>query len=1041
MDAKVILNVFSGTLQADQSIRQSAENQLKTLAASNGFLEGCLDIISASDSEVDGTIKKAVAVYFKNRVVRYWNHDSGDNTIQDNEREKIKARILPVFCASFHDTKQQLIPVLRVLVSYEFPSKWPDLLRDTGTLLQQVPTTDSVKEEDYAHLYTGILCFTEITRRFRWVDNNDRSKDLDPMIESVFPHLLTIGNSIISRRERMTELSCEILKLILKAYKFVTYFDLPQVLQNKESLISWGEFHGSIINLEPPAYVLSENLTEQEKSLLEFTKCTKWSIANLYRLFTRYASQSLTKKFNYPHFQEIFTQEFLPHLILNYLNVIELYCTGNKWLSSTAVYYLLQFLSHCVTQKQAWGLIRPFFENLVSHFIYPLLCPSDETLELFESDPHEYVHSNFDIYDELDSPDVAAVGLLVTLVDKRKSVTLEPILSFAYNQLNNLFQQTDSLEVAKQKEGALRLIGGISHYLILPKSPYYSQMEQFLKTLVFPNLNSKFEFLRARTLEVSSKFADLEFKENESLSLLFHGITNNFTNEVASCLPVEFECALAIQAYLPMPQFKEALSIIILPTMSKLLELSNEIDSDAISMVMQECVESFSDQLQPFGVDLMSKLVEQFMRLAIEINQSLQVDVDLDAEFEDQSDKVMAAIGLLNTMITVLLSFETSRDICIRLEEEFSPAIEYVLANKLDDFLAEVGELMENSTFLLRSVSPCMWKDFELLYSLFADGIALMYVEELVPCIQNFLVYGSKEISENPKLAQSMCSIFKLIIEGDENQIGLTDISYACEIAQIFILSLQSSSIPFIPSLVGDVLKIAKSNMNEQHHVKNSVFDVNVENVVVAGLVYDSNNVLIMLQESQQLHIFFEQWFELIPMLSRVFDIKLSILGLLSLMSNNDAMNSLSEVIVARIGYMVATLLKALPKAIETLEKKRNNFDADWEDNLDSLSGVNYSQEDFEDGDDSVEGLDNTEKVILEENFKLKGSAFFDEEDEMIVENPLQANPLDGINVFEVFSTFVTSLKNQDVNKYNVLFGSLGGSEEDIIKLIITMTS
>ena len=58
----------------------------------------------------------------------------------------------------------------------------------------------------------------------------------------------------------------------------------------------------------------------------------------------------------------------------------------------------------------------------------------------------------------------------------------------------------------------------------------------------------------------------------------------------------------------------------------------------------------------------MSKLVQQFMKLAQEIHEASQVDVDdFDGNFDDQGDKVMAALVFINTMITVLLSFENSR--------------------------------------------------------------------------------------------------------------------------------------------------------------------------------------------------------------------------------------------------------------------------------------------------------------------------------------------------------------------------------------------
>lgn len=1049
MDSNLLLECFSATLLANQSLRREAELQLRQFVLTPGFLGGCLDIISSHNEVVNISIKKASAVFFKNRVVKYWSVD-GQNKIDDDEKPVIKDRILPVLIQSDYNTKQQLIPVLRVLISYDFPNKWKTLLEDTGKLLQQVPVGAS-KDEDFSQLYTGLLCFSEISRKFRWVGNSDRANDLDPIIAQVFPHLLNIGNSIIANSEKITELSAEILKLILKVYKFVTYFDLPVVLQTREALISWGEFHGSIINMNAPAYVLDTSISEQEKSFLQISKCYKWAVANLYRIFTRYASQSLSKKFAYTEFQKMFCDEFIPHLIPNFLSIIEQWCSRERWLSLPCLYYLLQFLSHCVTQKLTWMLIKPYFENLVSHLIYPLLCPSDDKLEVFETDPHEYIHSNFDIYDEFDTPDVAALGLLVTFVDKRKKTTLEPIITFVYNQLTELQHQPETLEIAKKKEGALRLIGGISHYVILPQSPYYSQMEQFLTNLVFPNLLSKFDFLKARTLEISQKFADLEFQDKENLSVLFHGILSNFssTNNEETSLPVYFESALVIQAYVHLPEFKEVLSTIILPTMSKLLDLSNQIDNDAISMVMQECVENFSEQLQPFGVDLMSKLVEQFMRLANDINEASKVDVDdFDGDYDDQTDKVMAAVGLLNTMITVLLSFENSREICIKLEEVFSPVIEFVLVNKIDDFLTEVGELMENSTFLLRSISPVAWKNFEYLYESFVDGIALMYTEELNQCLQNYLIYGQEDLKKSPQVIEKFYNIFKIIIESDDNQVGFNDILFACELAQTFILTLQDQANPYTSNIINCILTISQGMKQDSQHIRSNTFDVNVHNVIIAAMVYDSNTALMNLQASHQLGPFLERWFNLIPALKRVYDLKLSTLGLMSLMNNNDALNILGKGIVDQMGPKLAVIMKALPKAIENLEHRRKNFneteftsggafdDNHWDHDSDDGVSDALTRGATETGDtpspDPTVQTSDYMSFLLQENAKLKSMGFFDEEDEEVVEDPLAATSLDTVNVFKLFKQFSQSLHTTDIAKYSILFGSLDVADQRV---------
>ena len=54
--------------------------------------------------------------------------------------------------------KQQLIPALRLLVAFD---NWDGLLDQTGQLLQLENLED--------HLYTGMLCFAEITRKYKWV--------------------------------------------------------------------------------------------------------------------------------------------------------------------------------------------------------------------------------------------------------------------------------------------------------------------------------------------------------------------------------------------------------------------------------------------------------------------------------------------------------------------------------------------------------------------------------------------------------------------------------------------------------------------------------------------------------------------------------------------------------------------------------------------------------------------------------------------------------------------------------------------------------
>lgn len=1028
MDTRQLLACFSGTLEANQAVRRDSEAQLRSLVHTPGFLDGCLDIISNHSSDISSPVRKAAAVYLKNHIVRKWNV-ADQAGIAHQDRISVRGRILPTIVAVDHQLKQQLVPVLRTLISKDFPNNWHSLLADTGELLQQVPQNDG-DDQSFLKLYTGILAFAEISRKFRWATNKERALELSPILV-VFPHLLSIGKSILSSPEAITEVRAEMLKLILKAYKFVTYFDLPDEFQSPESFSAWGELHGLVINAPTPAYV--QNYDDQERSLLEFSKAVKWSIANLYRLFTRYASESLSRKFTYTGFQDTFTTSFLPHLISNYLGAIDQWCHHKKWLPRPALFHLLQFLSHAVTQKPSWPMLQPYADTLVSHFVFPLVCPSESDLEMFDSDPLEYIHTNFDVYDEFNTPDIAALGFLASLVLKRKKATLEPTMTYIYTQLSQL-QNDGSLDGARKKDGLFRMIGALTHYITARSLPFYPQMEQFVGSMILPSLQSEHEFLRARTLEVVQKFSELEFNDDHLVAQISQGILTNFDS---SSLPVQLEAALGIQTFLHLDLFKLSLAQVIVPTMLKLLALLNDIDNDAIPVVMQECVENFAEQLQPFGVELMEKLTAQLLRLVTEIHQASQVDVDDYDGTLDQLDKVMAAVGLLNTVITVLLSFENLYDICIKLEQVFAPVVEFVLVNMVDDFFGEVAELMENSVFLLRAVTPTMWTCFHHLFACFQDGVALMYFEEFIPCLHNFLLYGKEELLRTPDLANQFFKIYTLVFEGDANAIGLNDLAFACEMAQTFILTLQTEAHRFTAHFVSSTID-TYTTVKSASMVGYNKFDVNMHDVVLAALVYDTNNVLQLLHQKGALVLFFQRWFKLIPELRRVFDLKLSLLALIAVISS--AETPLIDPILAHAGQALAQIMERMPELIAELEKKRKNFTegasqfdhADFDDATDDEASDNDNYVEF-DGDLDHDTSDYLQFLKLE-NSKLKHEGYYSDDEDQVTEDPLSTNPLEPINVFEVFKNFASQLLP---DMQVAVFGNLTNEQRATLETVV----
>ncbi|ODQ83019.1 hypothetical protein BABINDRAFT_159495 [Babjeviella inositovora NRRL Y-12698] len=1020
MDAQALYECFAATLQPSQAARQAAELQLREAQKVPGFLGACLDILTTDG--VNPGIKKAAAVFFKNRVIRRWQTNAAD-AVDNDEKPLIKDRLLLALVSVPQDLRNQLFPVLTTIITHDYPLQWPGLLAQTAELVQS-QNPDS--------LYVGVLCLSEVVRSYRWKTNEDRP-ELDTIILEFFPKILAIANALTNDASFQAG---SIVKLILKTYKFATYFDLPVALQAQGSVVEWGTLHVNIINTPYPANLLE--LDEGERALHSLCKCKKWAFANLYRLFTRYGSSSLSNKYEYPEFQALFIGSFVPSLLTVYFQLVEAHCNQTVWISGPSLYYLLSFIEAAVTQKATWPLIKPHVSSIISHFIFPTLLPSDETLENFEDDPQEYIHANFNFYDDVSSADSAAVALLVTLAQKRTKTCLELILQFAYTKLTELAAAPKDLVHAKQAESALRMVGAIAYKLVGKKSPYHGQMEGFLVQFIFPTFASEFGFLRARACEISCTFSDLAFQDQNNLATLFHSIMSCFNEDN---LPVQLEAALALHPYLKSPAFNEAFGQVVVPAMQRLLELSNTIDHDALSGVMQEIVECFSEQLQPFGVDLMTKLVEQFMKLAVALNNEANVEVDdVDGDnLDDNSDKQMAAFGLLNTMVTVLLSFENSTDVILGLEQILAPVFEIVYKNDMEDYFAEVCELVENCTFLSRQISPLMWKVFELISVCFNTGFGCVYAAEFMPAITNFITYGASDMKANPAYVNWVFAIYTSIMKNvNIEEMGVNDLAYGAEIAYNFTLAMKEDAPQFAPQLTSSVIDRLVADGAEI--MKNTATSIYMLNVIVAGLAFDIQHTLQALIEKNYMQNFFIAWFKFIPTYKRVFDMKASVLALLSVLSVSQAdlqTVGINDSVIAECGVKLANLFSTLPGAITELDKQRKEYSAEdynpYNDDFGEDDGEWVNEDAAENAADAED--EDYMKFLEEESHKLKhDGAHYDYDDDELVEDPLATTPLDTVNVYAVFRQVFEGLQSTDAAKFQVLTSLLSAEDKETLQ-------
>ena len=378
-------------------------------------------------------------------------------------------------------------------------------------------------------------------------------------------------------------------------------------------------------------------------------------------------------------FAKTFITNFAPEILKIYLREVEKWAQELAWISKPALSHTLCFFDECVKPKSMWNHLKPHIDTLISYVLFPILCQSDEDIELFDVDPGEYLHRKLNFNEEVSAPDVAATNFLVSLTKSRKKQTYA-VLSFVDGVVKKYESAPDDLKNPREKEGALRMIGTLASVILEKQSPIANQVEYFFVRHVFPEFRSPHGFLRARACDTLGKFDQLEFKDTSNLGTIYRHILESMADPD---LPVRVEAALALQPLIRHEMIRTSMQQNIPQIMQQLLKLANEVDVDALANVMEDFVEEFAKELTPFAVALSEQLRDTFLRIVRELmERNSTKDVD-EGYGEYLDDKSITALGVLQTIGTLILSLEASPDVLLHLETVLLPVITTSLENKL----------------------------------------------------------------------------------------------------------------------------------------------------------------------------------------------------------------------------------------------------------------------------------------------------------------------------------------------------------------------
>ncbi|ESO95346.1 hypothetical protein LOTGIDRAFT_214997 [Lottia gigantea] len=1001
MDPAKLIEVLRATLDPGQ--REQAEQQLTEIHKIIGFSPVLLQLLMGD--QVDMPVRQAGAVYMKNMVTQFWADREAENpgdpvpfSIHEQDRAAIRENIIEAIIQAPELIRLQLCVCISHIFKHDFPGRWP-------TVVEKIALY--VRADNHGVLMGGLMALYQLVKVYEYKRLDER-KAFDDTMTAMLPLLY---ERIVHLLPDQTELSNLIQKQILKIFYAFTQNFLPLDTITREVFTQWMEVFRQIVDRDVPPE--TNQIDEDDRPELAWWKVKKWAAHILSRLFERYGSPGNVTK-EYSDFADWYLKSFSGGILQVFMKVLDQY-QRKIYTAPRVIQQALNYINEGIGHAFSWGFIKPHVQTMISNVIFPLMCHSDEDEELWNTNPHEYIRIKYDVFEDFFSPVMAAQTVFYTAAAKRKEV-LNKAMGFCMSVL------TGPNVEPRQKDGALHMIGAVAEVL-LKRKIYKDQVELMLTNHVFPAFTCEQGYLRAKACWVIRSFSKLKYKNPMNLT--------NAIELIKAChctdkdLPVRVEAAMALQMLITdQEKAKNYLKPHIKEIVLELLKVIRETENDDLTGVMQKFVCTYVDDMIPVAVEMTTHLAETFAQV-------------LSGDFDDSEEKAITALGILNTMETILNVMEDQKEIITQLEGIVLNVIGMILQQQMIDFYDEVLSLIYSLTST--QISHHMWEVFGMIYQMFQkDGRD--YFTDMMPALHNYITVDTEAFLANPHHIQVIYEMCKAVLTGDE---GEDAECHAAKLLEVILLQCPGKVDHVVPSFVELVLQRLTRD------VQSSELRTMCLQVVIAALYYNTPLLLDTLSKIQLPNVqvpflaqFLKQWLNDTDCFLGLHDRKISVLGLCSLINTPNTRPEEISAISSQILPAALLLFKGLKRAYTSRAQDNSDSDSDDDEDEEGDGDEEVLDSDEDDIDESgKEYLEKLEKSVNGDDTDSDDDYSDDGREETALES--FQTPIDEENTpvdeYIGFKNILIHLQQSDPNWYNALTSGLDNEQrkelEDVFKL------
>lgn len=945
-------------------------------------------------------------------------------SISPADREFIQMHLVEAVVNAPPSIRSQLLTCVNRIIRYEFPNGFQVVGQQAIHLLQN---------SDANAVSAGLLVTLEILK-YR---SSSSDKNLETHLATFMPQLLAIGKQAIGPLSSVASSTPEvhaIIKTVVKCFFIaIRYKFSKHLLANSTNFVDWCTFLMQVLQAPVPSEDLkakdSDDSFTLDKTL--FWKMKKWTYRAQNRIASRYGCVEEAKSLGKEElaFSKIYSENFAETVMNVNLSVIQSSMTGEAPLTDKTCNLLTEYLTVCVKGKKTWKSIRPHIQLIISHFLFPKICFTASDEELWADDPQEFLKTVFFSFEDYDSNVQSCSGLILDIVKARKKETFPIVLSFINSVMENYAAHSNSIEAQRQKDGALYLMGNLSKVML--SSEFKNDLEPFLTAHVVPDLASPQKFLRLRSAWCIEQFEAMQWTNLESSSKMISGLMSCLED---SELPVRAQACVTIGSLLDQEFCQQQLVVHLGKIVQITLQLTSQVELDSLSYVMDRLVSMFPNELTPYAEELTVQLRNSFVNL---LESSLARDEESDAVgsneyYFNDTDKMMAAVALLETLETVISQMCSNPETCARVEQALIPLFMIVLQRRLSDILSETVSLIESVTYKRKSISGEMWQVFDELLKILSPSALPEFLPDCSTTLENFVSYGAPILLQHPEYLPKLFAIidYSMAVADDGGYDSETDKMSAIDLMESILLYCRGS----IDPIINHVLDLAGNQLLRVNEETSKTLIIRSMEIVLNCLYYSAPMTLTHLKRQGWLNVFLNLLSKNLESFKRVHDIRLLLLSLASIF--HVSIESLPEEVTGSLPLLLSTFLTAVqtyPKALEERQKLKEEFEADelefnpaTHHKFDETEEAEEADEEVEDNfvgndaeDDDEDFEDEEEEDDWEDSDDLEEDLFFE-------------SPLDSIDYSQLVRSTIMDFSSKPV--WNQLSANLTPEQASILQ-------